>query len=904
MSDYAVRALAVAHRYGTQVALDGINLEFAKGCMAGVIGPDGAGKSTLLGLVAGAVKLQSGVLDVLGENIASGRSRVRVAPRIAYMSQGLGGNLYVSLSVRENLEFFAALFELRKKEYELRIRELLRATGLDAVSERSVATLSGGMKQKLGLCCALIHSPDLLVLDEPTTGVDALSRRRFWRLVSQLRSQNPGMSLLIATAYMEEARGFDWIAAMDGGRVLDLGSPSKIIARSGAPDLDSAFKYLLSEKATGPLVLPSREREPEDIVISARDLVMQFGNVLAVNHVNFSIQRGEIFGFLGSNGCGKTTTMKMLAGLLQPTHGQARLFGAIADARDLDLRTRVGYMSQSFSLYGELTVRQNLLLHARLFRLPSQRIDLRIEQLLKDFGLKQVENSIAGRLPLGMRQRLSLAVAVVHEPEILILDEPTSGVDPLARDRFWGYLIKLSREQNVTIFMSTHFMSEGERCDRVSLMHEGQVLACGTPAELTQSDDDKSLEDIFIALLEGKNETTAGRDQSLPFTAASRRTFRARRFSWRRLFAYTRREVLELRRDPIRLTFALVGSVLLMLILGYGITMDVTTLKFAVLDQDHSPQSREYVANLAGSKYFSEQAPLQSQADLDRRMQTGELSLALEIPSGFGRNLKRGRSASIGVWVDGSMPFRGETVRGYLSGIHYQYLLDQATRVQGIRKVSLTPTNLEFRYRYNQDFRSLDAMVPAVIPLLLIFVPSILMALGVVREKELGSITNLYVTPVTRTEFLVGKQLPYIALGMLSFFMLLAMATLIFEVPLKGSVTSLSLGALLYVTVTTGIGLLVSTFTRTQIAALAGTAILTLVPTIQFSGLTEPVSSLQGVGSVVGRLWPASYFLVISRGVFSKALTIADLREQYLLLALFVPTILGAAVFLLRKQAR
>ena len=874
--------------------------------MAGLIGPDGVGKSSLLGLVAGARKLQAGTLQVLGGDMRSQRYRADASPRIAYMPQGLGGNLYLTLSVQENIAFFARLFGQSRGERERRTDELLEATGLSAFRHRPAGKLSGGMKQKLGLCCALIHDPDLLILDEPTTGVDPLSRRRFWELVDRIRARRPGMSVLVATAYMEEAERFDWLAAMDGGRFLATGSPAGIMARTGTDNLDSAFIRLLlrgEREGYAGLVVPPRDRATGEIAIEARGLSMRFGDFTAVDRVSFSIERGEIFGFLGSNGCGKTTTMKMLTGLLPPSEGSAALFGQPVDPNDLGTRKRVGYMSQAFSLYGELSVRQNLELHARLYHLPPERIAARLAQLVREFDLAAVLDHLAAQLPLGVRQRLSLAVAVVHSPEVLILDEPTSGVDPLARDHFWALLIRLSREQGVTIFISTHFMNEGERCDRISLMHAGRVLACDSPANLIRQHGVDSLEAAFVATLEqAAPEEAAPAGEAPPAPASSGRRANTL-FSLPRLFAYARRETLEVLRDPVRLTFALIGSALLMLILGYGITLDVEDLHFAVLDRDGTPQSRDYIANIAGSRYFREHSPIADDTDLEQRMRRGELSLALEIPPGFGRDLKRGRSTAISFYIDGAMPFRGETIRGYVQGMHYQYLIDLAERTYGVRP-ELLPVGLEVRYRYNQDFRSLDAMVPAVIPMLLIFIPSILMALGVVREKELGSITNLYVTPVTRLEFLLGKQLPYIGVSMISFFTLVALAVFVFDVPLKGSTAALSFAALLYVTATTGIGLLISAFTRTQIAALAGTAILTLVPTVQFSGLTDPVSSLEGAAAVIGQFWPATYFLVISRGIFTKALGFGDLQPQFLALALFIPLLTLAAALLLKKQGR
>ncbi|MBB5321781.1 ribosome-associated ATPase/putative transporter RbbA [Marinobacter oulmenensis] len=905
MTEAVARLEGVSHYYGDTCALEGIDLDIPAGCMVGLIGPDGVGKSTLLGLVAGARKLQQGQLQVLGGSMASQRFRSRVAPRIAYMPQGLGGNLYHTLTVDENIGFFADLFGLVGKTRSHQIDRLLDATGLRTFRDRPAGKLSGGMKQKLGLCCALIHNPELLILDEPTTGVDPLSRKRFWDLIDSIRSQQPGMSVLVATAYMEEAERYDWLVAMDDGRVLATGSPDALRSQTGTETLDDAFVALSPGEQpalSGTAGSAPLQESGQTPAIEAENLTLRFGSFTAVHDVSFRIRRGEIFGFLGSNGCGKTTTMKMLTGLLTPSEGQVQLFGEPLDARDLTTRSKVGYMSQSFSLYGELTVRQNLDLHARLFHLPEERIGERIDTLAREFGLQAVMDQDAGQLPLGVRQRLSLAVAVVHEPELLILDEPTSGVDPGARNRFWELLQRLSRQDGVTIFISTHFMNEGERCDRISLMHAGEVLACDTPDELIRDAGGDSLEDAFMKTLETVDQEAPADTDGL-MLAGGDHAHRPSAFSLRRLLAYGRREARELLRDPIRMAFAFIGSALLMLILGYGITLDVEDLTFAVLDRDQTPQSRDYVAAVAGSRYFMERPSIQDTDELDQRMRAGELSLAIEIPPGFGRDLKRGRAPELAVWVDGAMPFRGETIQGYVQGLHISYLSELAQRTLGeVPAVSLV--SLEDRYRYNQDFRSLDAMVPAVIPILLIFIPAILMALGIVREKELGSITNLYVTPVTRLEFLLGKQLPYIAFSMISYLSLVLLAVYVFDVPLKGGLATLSLGALLFVTATTALGQVMSTFASTQIAALAATAILTILPTVQFSGLTEPVSSLTGAGALIGPLWPATWFLQISRGVFTKGLTLADMQGDFLALAAFIPVLTLMAVALLRKQGR
>ncbi len=906
------RVQRLSLHYGKIQALDDISLELPGACMVGLIGPDGVGKSSLLALLAGARALQQGTLEVLGGDMAKRAYRNAICPRIAYMPQGLGKNLYPSLSVEENLQFFARLFGHDQAERRRRIDALTQATGLYEFLGRAAGKLSGGMKQKLGLCCALIHDPDLLILDEPTTGVDPLARAQFWHLIQEIRQQRPAMSVIVATAYMEEAQDFDWLVAMDAGKVLASGSPQELLDQSASTTLEQAFIALLPQArkhAYSSIHIPEFEAQDNDIAIEAQGLSMRFGNFVAVDDVSFRIKRGEIFGFLGSNGCGKTTTMKMLTGLLPASAGQAWLFGQELNPNDINTRRRVGYMSQAFSLYNELSVRQNLELHARLFQVPAAEIATRVVEMEERFGLTQVRHTLPQHIPLGMRQRLSLAVAMVHQPELLILDEPTSGVDPIARDEFWRLLVELSRRDKVTIFISTHFMNEAARCDRISLMHAGQVLASGSPNELMEQRGAQTLEQAFIDYLlqastASANATPANtavtitaQDNHTPTTTPA-----SARFSLRRLLSYTWRESLELQRDPLRATLALAGSLILMLVIGYGINMDVNDLRFAVLDRDQTSLSQNYTLEISGSRYFLEQPPLHDYAELDRRMASGELNLAIEIPPGFGRDVVRGNQASIGAWIDGAMPQRAETIKGYVQGIHQHWLAAQASAHSAHAPTGLA--SIETRFRYNPDVKSLPAMVPAVIPMLLLMLPAMLTALAVVREKETGAIINLYVTPVTRSEFLLGKQIPYIVLALLNFALMVLLSISVFGVPLKGSLVALLLAALIFSVCATGMGLLASSVTKSQIAAMFFAMIGTMIPTMQFSGLTDPVSSLQGGARLFGEIYPATHMIAISRGVFNKALGLSDLYGALVPMLIAAPIIVGAAILLLRKQER
>lgn len=897
-------------RYKSTTAIDNIKLSIPAGVTVGIIGPDGVGKSTLLSLIAGERMMQQGSLQVLGGDMRDKKHREAICSDIAYMPQGLGKNLYPTLSVEENLQFFAKLFGHSRKQRRARIDNLTKRTGLYPFLSRPAGKLSGGMKQKLGLCCALIHDPRLLILDEPTTGVDPLARSQFWSLIRDIHTAQPNITVLVATAYMDEAQQFNHLIALNAGKILATGSPQDLLARTQTSNLESAFIALLPSEIKhhhSVEVQPYNAAIHNETAIEAKNLTMKFGDFVAVDKVSFTIGKGEIFGFLGSNGCGKSTTMKMLTGLLPQTSGEAWLLGSPLAANDINTRYRVGYMSQSFSLYTELTVRQNLVLHAKLFKVPANKVEGRVDEMLNRFALSQHQHSLPHALPLGIRQRLSLAVAMVHKPEVLILDEPTSGVDPIARDNFWQLLITLARQDGVTIFISTHFMNEAARCDRISLMHAGKVLITDTPEAIKAQKSADTLEAAFIEyLVEAQTPSThanaSERGLALAASTATQQTPSKRAKGLRRLLSYASRETLELMRDPIRLTMSFLGSMVLMVVIGYGITMDVEDLSYAVFDRDQSSISLDYRNALSGSRYFDEKPAITSYADMDKRMKSGDISLAVEIPPEFGQYVHKGEQVEIGAWIDGAMPSRAETIEGYVTGIHVKWLLQQASQMSQAQ--SSSSINVVSRYLYNPDIRSLVAIVPAVIPMLLLMIPALLTSLAVVREKELGSIINLYVTPVSKLEFLLGKQLPYIATSFISFLLLVAMAVWLFNVPLKGDVLALFVIALLFVTFSTSFGLLASVFTNSQIAAILLTTIGTMVPAVQFAGMITPVSALEGAGRLIGEVHPVSYFLLASRGIFSKGLGFGTLDFAVFAIAIAIPITLWLATVLLSKQER
>lgn len=937
MTESAVSLTAVSHTFGQTRALDDVSLTLPRGATVGLIGPDGVGKSTLLSLIAGVRIIQSGIVQVLGGDMADPQVRRQLSHRIAYMPQGLGKNLYPTLSVAENIDFHARLFGLDAAERQQRIERLLQATGLAPFPDRAAGKLSGGMKQKLSLCCALVHNPDLLILDEPTTGVDPLSRRQFWTLVNDLRRETGGMTVIVATAYIDEAEQFEHLLAMDDGRLLANAPTREVMAQYGATTLEQAYIKLLPEhkqQGAGMVEIPPFQAQTDaPLAMEAHGLTKRFGSFTAAQDVSFAIEKGEIFGFLGANGCGKSTTMKMLTGLLAPTSGTAKLLGEPIDADNIATRMRVGYMSQAFSLYEELSVRANLTLHAKLYQMGSEAGKAAVQAALQEFDLADVADTAPADLPLGIRQRLQLAAACLHKPEVLILDEPTSGVDPAARDMFWRKLVQLSREERITIFVSTHFMNEVERCDRISLMNKGRVLAVGTPQQVIEQSGQDTMEAAFIhyLLLEEEDADAAGLNsadngtafgQQAEDTHAPHRSFRLPEsagslnnpqtaaeptrqaglaYWFATVLTFAAREAKELLRDKIRLFFAALGPAILLAALGWSISFDVANLKYAVSDRDQSAASRALIEQFAGSDYFISLPPPTDAAQAERLLRSNQAVLLIDIPPDFGRDLAAGRQPQVGFYVDGTAPFNAANISGYAAGMMAAYNLD-ILRQQGFRLPETA--QIEPRFMYNQDFKSVNALVPNVLMLVLTMIPAIMSALAVVREREIGSIQNLYASPASVPQYLIGKQLPYIAMGGVNFLLLTAMTVFWFGVPMKGSLLATLFGGVLLVCAATALGLLISSLVKSQTAAFFVAALGTMVPTVNFSGLMYPVATMSGGAYAIGVGFPASWFGTISKGGFTKGLGFFDFLPQYAMLLLFALLYLGAACVFLKKQER
>ncbi|WP_386697430.1 ribosome-associated ATPase/putative transporter RbbA [Lonepinella sp. MS14436] len=917
MTELAVKVSDLYHQYGKAksptLAVSGVNLEIPRGRTVGLIGPDGVGKSTMLSVIAGAKILQKGEVLVFGKNIADKKSREELTHKIAFMPQGLGKNLYLTLSIYDNVEFHAKMFGLTAKERKARIARLLKATGLSPFADRPAGKLSGGMKQKLSLCCALVHDPDLLILDEPTTGVDPLSRRQFWQLVNNLRQENLGMTVIVATAYIDEAENFEYVLAMDDGKIIADCPTKQLIADTRSENLEQAYIRTLPEEKRGAvdgLSIPPLQTFPNEApAIEAHNLTKKFGNFTSVNDVSFTIPKGEIFGFLGSNGCGKSTTMKMLTGLLEPTSGTATLLGQSIDANDINTRKKVGYMTQSFSMYEELTVRENLDLHAKLFQIPKAQWKEYTDNAMKQFDLYDLAEVRPSELPLGIRQRLQLAAACLHKPEVLILDEPTSGVDPAARDMFWEYLIKLSRDDRITIFVTTHFMNEAARCDRISLMHAGRVLAVGSPEELRIGKGCNTLEEAFIRYLEEQaDDITAPSNENEVKTAVQNQEKSANTqanpfLNWFDIiWTFASREMKELSRDHIRMFFALFGPVVILLSMASSISFDINPTNFTVLDRDNTQLSRKLIETFEGSSYFIRQNnDIHETHEINPTIQRHISKLVIEIPDGFGEKLLRGQSPEVSLIIDGAYPSTAENLVSSAAGVVNQF--NRELMIEDGATINSTSV-AEIRMMYNQDFKSIFAMTPGIIMLAMMMIPPMMTALSVVREKEMGTIMNLYGSPATKFQFLFGKQIPYVVIAFASYLLMVATAIFIFKVPIKGSAWAMFLGCFLGVITSTGFGLVVSSITKSQVAAIFSAAIIAIVPTMNFSGMMFPTSRLDGNTLIVSKIFAGSWFQQISLGGFTKGLGFADFTNSYIALIVIYVAYMALATLGLKKQEK
>lgn len=476
----------ISKRYGKVKALDNVSFTVEKGEVFGIIGPDGAGKTSLYRILCTLLLADEGSAKVDGYDVVSQTKEIR--SRVGYMPGRF--SLYQDLTVQENLKFFATLFDTTVEKGYDSIKAIYQQ--IERFKDRKAGALSGGMKQKLALSCALVHEPSVLFLDEPTTGVDPVSRKEFWEMLGTLKER--GITIVASTPYLDEVRCCDRVAFLSEGRVMGIDTPEVILER-----FKDVFNPAGIERKNDENSKFKTQNPQLDNVIEVEHLVKAFGTFHAVDDISFSVRRGEIFGFLGANGAGKTTAMHMLTGLNQPTSGTGRVVGYDIRTEHEQIKKHIGYMSQRFSLYEDLTVSENIRLFAGIYGMKNEEIKQKTEELLRRLKFEEHKDDLVSSLPLGWKQKLAFSVSIFHEPGVVFLDEPTGGVDPATRRQFWE-LIYDAAARGITIFVTTHYMDEAEYCDRVSIMVDGKVKALGTPAELKQQFNQPDMDHVFTYL--------------------------------------------------------------------------------------------------------------------------------------------------------------------------------------------------------------------------------------------------------------------------------------------------------------------------------------------------------------------------------------------------------------------
>lgn len=475
----AIEVDSLSKRYGKVQALRDVSFSVGKGEMFGIIGPDGAGKTSLYRILCSLLLPDDGTASVDGYDVVSGMKEIR--RRVGYMPGRF--SLYQDLTVEENLRFFATLFGTTVEENYDSIKAIY--TQIEPFRKRRAGALSGGMKQKLALCCALVHQPSVLFLDEPTTGVDPVSRKEFWEILSQLKERE--ITIVASTPYLDEVRKCERVAFLSEGCIRGIGTPDDIL---------TTFRDIFNPPAIEKLEAGTKSNEN---AIEVEHLVKVFGSFHAVDDISFTVRKGEIFGFLGANGAGKTTAMRMLTGLSQPTDGNGKVAGFDIRTEYEQIKKHIGYMSQKFSLYEDLTVAENIRLFAGIYGMDDGEIRRKTTDLLDRLDFSAHRNTLVSSLPLGWKQKLAFSVSIFHDPHVVFLDEPTGGVDPATRRQFWE-LIYDAAKQGITVFVTTHYMDEAEYCDRISIMVDGKIKALGTPEELKQKLGQPDMDHVFTFL--------------------------------------------------------------------------------------------------------------------------------------------------------------------------------------------------------------------------------------------------------------------------------------------------------------------------------------------------------------------------------------------------------------------
>jgi drug efflux transport system permease protein/drug efflux transport system ATP-binding protein len=933
-----VAGLVKAFRPNGSPALDHLDARVPASGITGLVGPDGAGKTTLMRMLAGLLLPTSGNIRVFGFDPTTQPEEIR--SRIGYMPQRFG--LYEDLSVIQNLCLYAELRGVIGNEREARFERLLTFTDLKRFQGRKAGALSGGMKQKLGLACALVSRPELLLLDEPSVGVDPISRRDLWKIVQELVAD--GIGVIWSTAYLDEAELCDAVILLHEGKKIFDGPPKELTdrvrsrtfqlrvadnrrkilaealrspavvdgvvqgdhvrlvlndggARGGierfaddrrlrpvAPRFEDAFIDTLGglpkEESLVAGTMPHRQHEA-GAVIEAKGLTKRFGNFVATDQVSFSVKRSEIFGLLGPNGAGKSTTFKMLCGLLEPSAGTARIAGIDFRRSASAARNRIGYMAQKFSLYGDLTVKQNLDFFSGVYGLSGQQRTSAIDRMIHAFGFDRYLGTHSGQLPLGFKQRLAMACALMHEPDVLFLDEPTSGVDPITRRQFWLQINSLV-EKGVTVMVTTHFMDEAEYCDRIGLVYRGKLIALDTPDALKRSVrspdlPEPTMEQTFIRIIQqfdtadehSFNQIDTQIEQrgqpQMPTLTEPPMNSRAKKFSGRRLGALVRKELIQIVNDPSSILIAFILPVMLLFLFGYAVSLDSTRIRVGVVMEERTPESESLLVSLRNSAYLDVTASF-DRGFLEREMVAGRLRALLVIPIDFSRRLySTDNPAPLQIIGDGSEPNTATFAENYLEAVVSLWLQQRGMETG-------TPVNnlidVETRNWFNPSLESKNYLVPGSIAIIMTMIGTLLTALVVAREWERGTMEAMMATPVAIQELVLGKLIPYFLLGLGSMLFCTVVAVSIFHTPLRGSIVSLFLVTSLFLASGLGLGLLVSTLSKSQFVAGQFAIILGFLPGFQLSGFLFEISSMPKIVQLLTWLFPARYFVQALQTIF------------------------------------
>ena len=898
-------------------ALDDVSFMAERGTITALVGPDGAGKTTLIRVACGLISPNSGSLEVLGFDCV--REAQAIQDRVGYMPQRFG--LYEDLTVQENLDLYADLHGVDKRARDERYPRLMQMTALGPFTKRLAGQLSGGMKQKLGLACSLVRAPELLLLDEPTAGVDPLSRHELWEIIFQLVREEK-TTVLIATSYLDEAERCGHVVVMHEGKVLAQGAPEDVTriadghvfevdppegqtprglqarlldeddvidavpdngkvrfvrrndhagtaayakdARAVAPRFEDGFMMILREhdsrtSAAAPEFEQS-SRAMGDVVVEVRDLVRMFGGFTAVDHVNFEVRRGEVFGLLGPNGAGKTTTFRMLCGLLPVTSGTLRIAGLDLRKARASARQHIGYVAQKFSLYGQLSVVENLEFYSAVYGLSGAHRRARIDWALKQFELEPLRELPSAQLPGGFKQRLAMAAALVHEPEILFLDEPTSGADPLARREFWRRITALA-EAGANIVITTHFMEEAEYCDRVVILDQGRILAQGKPADIRKLGGNEWRPAAHHGRRLHRHRAAVARQR--PQRDEGSRVMNGVRASPRRVIALVRKETFQIVRDPSSIVIGVVMPLLLIVLFGYALSLDVRSVPIAVVLEDPSPAASELAAGFRLSPYFAATI-ITSMPPAQELMLERKVDGIVRLRSDFARQLAAGH-AQVQVLVYGGDANRGRIIEAYAQGAVAEWA---AHRVSAGQSVAGGPVALISRLWFNEANDSHYFLVPGLIVMVMTLIGAFLTTMVMAREWERGTLEALFVTPVRTFEILLGKTIPYFALGMLGLVLVILASRFLFGVPLRGSFLVLGGASMLYLLVALGIGLLISSAVKSQLVASQFTMLVTYLPALMLSGFIFDLRSAPAAVTGIASIFPARYFVSIMQTVF------------------------------------